>query len=91
MIDIITHPDLIFNGNKLTRSNSQKHLGIILDNQLNFNEHVSVKFSMARKLVGSLQKLYNLISSRALLTICKSFILPHLDYGDFVYDQPHNE
>ena len=89
--NIITHPDLIFNGNKLTRFNSHKHLGMILDDKLNFNEHISVKLSTARKLVGSLHKLYNLIPRNALLTIYKSFIRPHLDYGDFIYDQPHNE
>ena len=27
----------------------------------------------------------------SLLTIYKPFIRPHLDYGDVVYDQPHNE
>ena len=25
-----------------------------------------------------------------LLTICKSFIRPYLDYGDVIYDQPSN-
>ena len=37
----VDHPDLIFNGNKLTRSNSQKKLGMILDEKLNFNELLS--------------------------------------------------
>ena len=27
----------------------------------------------------------------ALLTIYKSFIRPHLDYGDILYDKPNNE
>ena len=26
-----------------------------------------------------------------LLTIYKSFVRPHLDYGDIVYDQPNNQ
>ena len=26
-----------------------------------------------------------------LLTICKYFIRPHLDYGDILYDNPNNE
>ena len=28
---------------------------------------------------------------QALLTIYKSFVRPHLDYGDIIYDQPKNE
>ena len=27
----------------------------------------------------------------ALLTVYKSFVRPHLDYGDIIYDQPNNE
>ena len=27
----------------------------------------------------------------ALLSICKSFIRPHLDYGDILYDNSNNE
>ena len=27
----------------------------------------------------------------SLLTVCKSFIRPHLDYGDIIYDIPGNE
>ena len=26
----------------------------------------------------------------SLLTIYKSFVRPHLDYGDVIYDQPNN-
>ena len=29
--------------------------------------------------------------NEALLTIYKSFVRPHLDYGDIIYDQPNNE
>ena len=39
----------------------------------------------------SLKKLYNMLPRNALLTICKSFVRPHLHYGDIVYNQPKNE
>ena len=26
----------------------------------------------------------------SMITIDKSFVLPHLDYGDIIYDQPNN-
>ena len=38
-----------------------------------------------------LRKLQPFSSRLSLLTKCKSFIRPHLDYGDFIYDQPSNE
>ena len=31
------------------------------------------------------------LSRNVLLTIYKSFIRPHLDYGDILYDNPNNE
>ena len=31
-----------------------------------------------------------LLPRSSLLTIYKSFVRPHLDYGDVVYDQPNN-
>ena len=31
-----------------------------------------------------------LLPHSTLLTICKSFVRPHLDYGDVIYDQPNN-
>ena len=42
-------------------------------------------------LVGSLRKLYYIIPRKSLMTIYKSFIRPHLDYCDLIYDKPSNE
>ena len=41
---------------------------------------------------NKLKKLFFLINlpRSSLLIIYKSFIRPHLDYGDIVYDQPNN-
>ena len=32
----------------------------------------------------------NILPRGPLLTICKSFMRPHLDYGDVIYDQHYN-
>ena len=42
------------------------------------------------KTIGFLRKLQNILPRSALLAICKSFIRPHLDYGDIIYDQAYN-
>ena len=36
-------------------------------------------------------ELSNILSIDALLTIYKSFVRPHLGFGDITYDQPQNE
>ena len=40
---------------------------------------------------GLLRKLKSTLPRTSLLTIYKSFITQHLDYGDVVYDQPSND
>ena len=38
-----------------------------------------------------IKKLSNVLPRKSLITIYKSFVGPHIDYGDFIYDQPNNE
>ena len=41
--------------------------------------------------IGIIKKLQNKLPRQGLLTIYKSFVRPHLDYGDNIYDHPNNE
>ena len=68
-----------------------QHLGIILDSNLNFNTHIDQKIKKCNKLIGLIKRLSVNLPRNALLTIYKSFIRPHLDYGDILYDKPNNE
>ena len=68
----------------------RKHLGMNLDEKLNFGHHITEKIAKANKGIGVIKKLHNVLPRRALLTIYKCFIRPNLDYGDFIYDQPNN-
>ena len=47
-----------------------------------------VKFN---KGIGIIKKLQNRLPRQALLTIYKSFVRPHINYGDISYDQPNND
>ena len=61
-----------------------------LNNRLSFEDHLKIILSKVNKTIGLLRKLQNILPRSALLTIYKSFIRPHLDYGDIIYDQPYN-
>ena len=84
-----SQPSLIFN-NIVTQSLTQKHLGIFLDTKLDFQEHLESIFSKVNKTIGLLRKLHHILPRSPLLTVYKSFIRPHLDYGDIIYDQAYN-
>ena len=69
---------------------SQKHLGLILDEQLNFTEHINSKISKYDRLIGIIKKLSINFPRNALLRIYRSFIRPSFDYADIIYDKPNN-
>ena len=41
--------------------------------------------------ISIIKKLSNVFPRKSLITIYKSFVRPHLDYGNLIYDQPNNE
>ena len=84
------HLTLIFNGNPVHQVALQKHLGMFLDCKLNFEEHLKTIVNKINKTIGLLCKFQNFLPRKSLLTIYKSFIRPHLDYGDIIYDQSFN-
>ena len=74
----------------LNRKNIQKHLGLYLDAKLSFSEHINEKIKKVVKGISVIKKLNVSLPRSSLLRIYKSFIRPHLDYGDVIYDQPNN-
>ena len=51
------HPQLIFNGIAVAKSNDQKHLGLVLGSRLSFDKHLNEKIMKAKKNGGILNHL----------------------------------
>ena len=83
------YPLLLFNNASVTRTSSQKHFGNILENQLKSVDHIKMVFRIISKTIGLLGKLHNFLPRAAHITIYKTFIRLHLDYGDILYDQAY--
>ena len=86
----LLHPPLTFNNVDVGQIPSQKHLGTFLDFKLSFNEHLETVFAKVNRGIAILRQLQTVLPRGALLTIYKSFICPHFDYGDVIYDQSYN-
>ena len=82
------HPTVLFNNIPVEHSTVQKHLGVYLDEILNFNTHITEKIDKAGKGIGVIKKLFKSLPRNALLTIYKSVVRPHPDYGYIVHDRP---
>ena len=85
------HPSSNFNDNPNPHVQLQKQSGLFLDPKLNFDEHILYILIKTHKIIGLIRKLQPIIPRAALLTIYKSFLRPHLDYGDVIYDRAFNE
>ena len=86
----LPHPPLVFNNANVTQSIYQKHLGIILDSKLTFENHINMVTTKISKTIGLLRKAPNLLPRTTLITTYKASVRPHLDYGDTLYDQAFN-
>ena len=86
---IPVHPPLILNSKNVSQVSFEKHLGVILDEILIHEEHFKMILSKMN-FIGLLRKLQNLLPPNTLITIYKSFIRSHLDYGEIIYDETCN-
>ena len=86
-----SHLQISFNSVPVSHVSFQKHFGIYLDEKLNFNHHIKEKMTKAIKGIGVIKRLSKMLPQHSLLTIHKSLVQPHLDYGDIFYDQPNNK
>ena len=53
------HPPLTFSKSTVSETTSQKHLGVILDSSISFDEHLISVQSKINKTIGLLRKLQN--------------------------------
>ena len=89
-VKTVVRPPISFNNKPVQQASSQKHLGVILDTSLTFDEHIRAITSKVSKSIGLLQKLNYRLARSSLITIYKSFVRPHLDYGDVIFDKAYN-
>ena len=80
----------MFNNVKITQAIYQKHLGVLLDSKLTFENHLKMVTTKINKAIGLLRKLQNVLPRTAFITIYKVVVRPHLGYGDILYDQAFN-
>ena len=86
-----SHPRVYFNNIPVNSTSVHKHHGMLLDDKLSYEYHIKFLLNKIKKIIGLLRKFQQILPRQSLITIYKSFIRPHLDYGDIVYDQAFNE
>lgn len=77
-------PSLIHIQN-LTRQNKTKFLGVYIDDNLNWNDHITHVMDKISRAVGILNKARKLLPTKALKTLYCSLVLPYLQYCNIVW------
>ena len=77
---------LLFGQQALNPSYNHKHLGVTFQSNCKWDSHIETLLAKTRLLVACLRSYKYHFSRRTLNTIYKSFILPHFDYADVVWD-----
>ena len=84
-----SYTKIVFNSVPTVCVDWQKHLGMYLDMVLNFKRCIKEKMSKAIKEIVAIYKLGKTLPRHSLITISKSMLRFHLDYGDIIYNQPN--
>ena len=76
---------LSLNNTVLDKVCSYKYLGFILDDQLNFNKHISDLTKIVTHKLYLLSKIRKYLTKHACISIFKTMILSLIEYGNIVY------
>ena len=86
-----SHPNVYFNNIPVSSTSLHKHLGMLLDDKLSYEHHLEFVLNKVKKTIGLLCKFQQILPRQSLITIYKSFIWSHIDYGDIASDRTFNE
>ena len=82
----VDYDPLFMAAKQLKEVSSHKHLGIVLNNTMSWNDHVEYACSKANKQVGLLRRVSRILPRQAKEVIYTSFIRPILEYSSVVFD-----
>ena len=77
---------LVFNGIPVKEVGETKHLGMILDSKLTFENHMTEKLAKARQGLGVMKQLKKWVDKKTLENVYKLYVRPQVEYGDLVFD-----
>ena len=69
-------------GKQLSKAESEKDLGFIVDSKLQYREHIAKKGKKANSIVAIIKKSFVNLTSETLTTLYNAFVRTHLEYAN---------
>ena len=63
----------------------EKDLGILIDSNLRFDEHISSKVNKANAIMGLIRRTFTFLDCKLFKKLYTTFVRPHLEYGQVVW------
>jgi len=83
------HPDVILNlfinGQRINKVSSCKYLGVIIDDDFKWNEHIDYIYKKIIRFCSIIYKLRMIVPRKVLNKLYYAFIYPYVSYGIEVY------
>ncbi len=70
----------------LEYTDEEKDLGVIVDNSLCFEQHCEAAINKANRILSVIRRSFKYIDREVLLTLYKSLVRPHLEYGNTIWN-----
>ena len=75
-------------GNEIEHVFDEKDLGVTLDGELRFDEHVTRKVRVANAIVGQIRRSFSYLDCNSFRRLYTAFVRPHLEYAQAVWSPP---
>ena len=73
----------------LSESSFEKDLGVYVDSNLNFKEHVERTTAKANRIVGVIRRTFDFLTESMFVQLFKSLVRPILEYGNSAWQPQH--
>ena len=80
--------DINIDNQPITNCPHTKFLGVVIDNQLSWSQHIQHISSKISKNIGALKKVNHLLTRQTLIHLYNTLILPYLSYCHLVWASP---
>ena len=75
----------VLNGIELEAITTEKDLGVMVDNKLNFHVHAATATKKANQILGVIKRTYQTRDEFTIPTLYKAMVRPHLEYGNAIW------
>ena len=70
---------------ELTTSSQEKDIGVTIDSELNFEQHICIKINTASKMSNIIRRSYRFLDVKTFVPLYKAMVRSHFDYASSVW------